>query len=504
MNHTQLLSKSVSRVHFNLMAVVLSLLLTGIFSNISFSQENLPEEVWSVVKHEGGHIGGTGINPDYIPASKHTRYIYLNDAIAGVGPNFRPKPGTGTQSELSVDVNPTNSNIIFASANATSGSTLYGTGVYWSTDGGNTWGGADNPPFGTNAGDPVSIIARNGNFYEGYITNSYGQGIAVSTNNGTNWTSYIVAPNPGSVADKNHLMVDKKAGSPYEGRVYAAWTDFGGANNYKAVLRYSTNEGATWSASKLLTNGVTGYLHQGVNIQTGPNGEVYAFWAVYIGTTVTDGEDAVGFNVSTDGGETWGTAKYIYQATNFGIRGFLKPTNIRTASFPSAAVDISGGATNGNIYVTWPQRNVAPAGSSPDIVMIRSTDGGATFSAPVRVNDDPIANGKDQYYPWMCVDQATSQVNFVFYDSRNVPNDSSEVYMARSIDGGLTFENFKVSDAVFKPKPIAGLAGGYQGDYIGIAALNNIAYPYWMDDRTGNYQGWMSVVTFGPAINHTP
>ena len=154
------------------------------------------------------------------------------------------------------------------------------------------------------------------------------------------------------------------------------------------------------------------------------------------------------------------------------------------------------------LYATWPQQSVAPAGSSPDIVMVRSTDGGTTFSTPVRVNDDPIGNGKDQYYPWMCVDQGTSQVNFVFYDSRNCSNDSSEVYMARSLDGGVTFENFKVSDARFKPKPIAGLAGGYQGDYIGVAALNNIAYPYWMDDRTGNYQGWMSIVTFGPAIVH--
>ncbi len=152
----------------------------------------------------------------------------------------------------------------------------------------------------------------------------------------------------------------------------------------------------------------------------------------------------------------------------------------------------------------WPQRNVTPAGSDPDIVLIKSTDGGTTWSSPVRVNDDPLNNGKDQYYPWMTVDQTTGQAMIVFYDSRETTNDSTGVWMATSVNGGTTWDNFRVSDENFRPKPISGLAGGYQGDYIGIAAHNDVAYPYWMDDRTGNYQGWMSVVTFGPPCPVDP
>ena len=112
---------------------------------------------------------------------------------------------------MSIDVHPTNSNIVFGSANATNWpvSTLYGTGVYWSLDGGTNWTGFDNPPFGSNSGDPVSVIGQDGRFYENYINNSYGQSVATSTNNGANWTNYTVAPNPGQVADKNHYMVDK-------------------------------------------------------------------------------------------------------------------------------------------------------------------------------------------------------------------------------------------------------------------------------------------------------
>jgi len=43
---------------------------------------------------------------------------------------------------------------------------------------------------------------------------------------------------------------------------------------------------------------------------------------------------------STDGGVTW-TKTRIYSALNFGIRGEIKPTLIRVASFPSMSVDRS-------------------------------------------------------------------------------------------------------------------------------------------------------------------
>lgn len=488
----------------------------GLISFSSFAQDEGAEDenIWSRIKTDPASANNL-INPDYqYIAPKQVPMVYsLENTEVTVSPNFRPKPTTNTtQSETSIDIHPLNSNIIFASANATPWPVagIYGTGVYWTTDGGATpWTGFDNPPFGGNSGDPAAVIGVDGRFYIGYISNSSGQGISVSTNNGANWTSYAVAPNPGTLADKNHLYVDKTSTSPFVNRVYASWTDFGGTNNYDVVLRYSTNFGQTWTNSINVSSSMGSYLDQGTNINTGPNGEVYVAWAVYDGSSVTGGEDAIGFAKSTDGGATW-SASRVYGALtpngnfNFGIRGNLKPTNIRVASFPSMTVDRSGGPYNGYIYITWPQRNVAPAGSDPDIVMIRSTDGGTTWSAPVRVNDDPMNNGKDQYYPWSTVDQSTGRLNIVFYDNRETTNDSSGVYMATSVDGGLTFENFRVSDANFRPKPISGLAGGYQGDYIGIAALNNRAYPYWADDRTGNYQGWIAEVVYGPAIIHTP
>jgi hypothetical protein len=494
----------------NLTTLFFALFLLILTGTSLFAQGNVSDErIWSVVRPD--HNGTTKIDvpSNWVPADPITRYFGIADAT--VGPNFRVKPGNTTQSELSIDVHPTNSNIVFGSANATNWpvSTLYGTGVYWSLDGGVNWTGFDNPPFGGNSGDPVSVIGVDGRLYENYITNSYGQGVAVSTNNGVNWTNHTIAPNPGQVADKNHYMVDKTPTSPYVHRSYCAWTDFGGATDGEVVLRYSTNFGQVWSSNINVSGTLTplgSAFAQGNNIQTGPNGELYVIYAIY-DANWTDGEDAIGFSKSTDGGVTW-THLRAYNQVNFGIRGNLSSKNgIRVSSFPSMSVDRSGGPRNGWIYITWPQRaGVLPAGNSPDIVLIKSSDGGATWSAPVRVNDDPLNNSKDQYYPWCTVDQVTGQLMLIFYDSRDVPNNQAEVFMATSVDGGTTFTNFKVSDQPHTPTPISGLAGGYAGDYIGIAALDDIAFPFWADNRLGtdHYQAWTASVTFGPPCPIDP
>ncbi len=495
------------RIYFYFFLLVL--LFTSLHPQFLIAQSDDDQsKIWSVVKIDQNNLNQTKLKEPWIPADQIPKFYEMGGGII-VGPNFRPKPTTNsTQSELSIDIHPTNQNILFAGANATDWpvTNVYGTGVYWSLNGGTTWTGFDNPPFGENSGDPASVIGADGRFYENYISNPGGQGVSVSTNNGTNWTNHTIAPNPGSLADKNHYMVDKKSTSPFLHRSYCAWTDFGGANDGDVVLRFSTNFGVNWSASSInLSNSLTSALNQGVNIQTGPNGEVYATWAVYIDGSVTTGEDGIGFSKSTNGGATWSAPTYAYQSTNFGIRGtFTHKNGVRVSSFPSMSVDKSGGPYNGYIYITWPQDDVSPAGSDPDIVLIRSTNGGTSWSSPIRINNDALNNGKDQYFPWSTVDQSTGQLMLVFYDSRDVPNNQTEVYMARSLDGGITFENFEVSDQAHTPSPIAGLAGGYAGDYIGVASLNNNAFPYWADNRTGNYQGWMAKVNFGAPCPVNP
>src|ERR1700675_763947 len=60
------------------------------------------------------------------------------------------------------------------------------------------------------------------------------------------------------------------------------------------------------------------------------------------------------------------------------------------------ALDRSGGSTNNNIYML---ASVVPPGrSTTDVMFVRSTDGGLTFSAPKRVNDDPVNPNKWHWF----------------------------------------------------------------------------------------------------------
>lgn len=509
----------VSKVMQMIRTLLLLLLITPL---LTAQEKSEMSKIWSKIELETGQKPEIISFTEYVPAPQIIRKVQMKGIEATVLPNVRPFPTTNsTQSEMSIDVHPNNSNIIFMGANTTSwtgssAGTLYGTGTYWSTDGGVSFGGFDDPQgkYIRNSGDPAAAISFDGIMYMGYIDgspNQYGQGVARTTDIGTTWAWNSAGIRPGTtsnILDKNHLMVDKLPTSPYAGRVYNSWTAFvsGDPNNNNLEVVYSSDNGATWSSKTNISAAISAGSHnQGVNLQTGPNGQVYAMWAVYDNWGVgVYGEDAMALNISTNGGQTWGTPKRIYSAANFGIRGNIKTTSIRVSSFPSMAVDRTGGPGNGNIYGVWPQKGVAPAGNDPDIVLVRSTDGGNTFSTPVRVNDDPLNNGRDQYYPWMTVDQSTGFLYVLFYDSRDMSNDSATVYLARSTDFGVTFENIKISDSKFRPAPISGLAGGYQGDYIGIAAKDNRVYAYWSDNRTGAYQGWLGVATFGPTMSHNP
>jgi PKD repeat protein len=391
-----------------------------------------------------------------------------------------------TQSENSVFVHPTNSQLLLNSNNSTQNpvGSLYGADYLLSSDGGTTWGGSVNGAGGSNSGDPAAGINLNGRMYIGFIDNNDGQSVAYSTNNGATWTSVAAALQNGDLLDKNHMWVDNSATSPHEGNVYVSYTDFG-ATGYPIEITRSTNDGLSYSTPIVLSGAINAGSHnQGVNIQTGPNGEVYVLWAVY--DSWPSDETAMGLAKSTDGGATFAPATRIISNIR-GIRTTETSKNHRVNSFPSMAVDISGGPNNGNIYIVWANVGVpgVNTGSDIDVYMIRSTNGGSSWSTPVKVNQDPSGLSKEHYFPWITCDRLTGELSVVFYDDRNVTSTQCEVWAAASSDGGLTWEDFKVSDVAFTPAPIPGLASNYMGDYLGINAVGSRVYPTWTDNRSG-------------------
>jgi hypothetical protein len=131
------------------------ILVCSLFSLPSVAQTINESDIWSVLKPDPSTLNNYEPGYRWTPSDPVTRYLNLDNREITIPPNFRPKPGSNTtQSEMSVDVHPLDNNFIFASANATNWpfSTIYGTGVYYSFDGGENWTGYDNPPFGTNKG----------------------------------------------------------------------------------------------------------------------------------------------------------------------------------------------------------------------------------------------------------------------------------------------------------------------------------------------------------------
>ncbi|MFK5856425.1 MAG: GEVED domain-containing protein [Bacteroidota bacterium] len=443
---------------------------------------------------------------DFNPDGKSELGVYTGSRIRSLSTITEDSPDVpvteinSTQSENSIFVDPSDPSVVLNSNNSTQNpvGSLYGANDLYSFNSGETWEGEVQGAGGGNSGDPTTSIGLNGRWYVNFIDNPGGMGIAYSDDQGSSWTASSVAPNPGSLADKNHMWIDNSLSSTYEGNVYIAWTNFGGSDDAEIAISYSDDDGVSWNKTNNISAAVNAGSHnQGVNIGTGPDGEVYAIWAIYDGWP-TD-ETAIGMAKSFDGGATWEPSTRII--TNIrGIRTSETGKNMRVNSFPVCAVDCSNGPDRGAVYITWSNIGTpgVNTGSDIDVYIVKSSDQGSSWTDPVKVNQDEAGLGKQHYFPWVTCDPANGILSIVFYDDRNVSSNQAEAYCANSDDGGVTWEDFKVSDVSFTPSPIPGLAGGYFGDYLGIIAQDGWVYPVWTDNRSGSAMTYCSPYQTNP------
>jgi hypothetical protein len=141
------------------------------------------------------------------------------------------------------------------------------------------------------------------------------------------------------------------------------------------------------------------------------------------------------------------------------------------------AVDRSGTSTNNNVYML---ASVQPTGftSGTDVMFVRSTDGGQTFSAPHRINDDPINHNKWHWFGTLSV-APNGRIDAVWLDTRNASNNTdSQLFYSYSTDGGNTWSpNLAASNSF---NPFLGYPNqNKMGDYITIVSDNtggNVAY----------------------------
>ena len=263
--------------------------------------------------------------------------------------------------------------------------------------------------------------------------------------------------------DKPYIVADTTNG-PHGGNLYVGWTRWT-LTGSQILLSRSTDTGKTWSKPLEIDrhpglprddNGAA----EGFAGVVGPDGTLYAVWSQ---------DNQIEFTSSHDGGQTFSRARDIIHTAPI---MFAVQTLERANGFPQIAIDPS----HGKLYVTWSDyRN-----GDLDIFSASSTDHGRTWSAPVRVNNDALHNGADQFFQWLAVDPTDGAVNVVFYDRRRDPaNRKQAVVLARSTDGGRKFANYAWTENLFE-------AGGvFFGDYTGLAAYGGRVYGVWAEKPEG-------------------
>jgi len=385
-----------------------------------------------------------------------------------------PKPGFFT--EPSIGVNPANPLQVVAAFQDNAH-------IAYSVDRGRHWQLATGiePPNYRVSGDVSVTFDNQGHAYICYIAfdklgtfnywghNSSRNGIYVrrSLDGGVTWEARDIAateqPDQATVPweDKPYIVADMGRG-PHAGNLYIGWTRWTLSDSQILFVR-STDHGKTWSKPVEIDN-VRGLPRddngaiEGFAGAVGPDSTLYAVW--------TDGNHVV-FTTSRDGGATFSHTRNIIDTapTMFTLQAVS-----RANGFAQIAIDPRGGAKGGRLYLTWSDyRN-----GDVDVFCSTSANHGETWSPAVRVNDDSPHNGADQFFQWMAVDPADGAAYVVFYDRRGDPKNRQQIVaLARSTDGGRTFQNYAWMDQSFDAQ------GVFMGDYNGIAALNGRVYGVW-------------------------
>ncbi|MFI6602342.1 exo-alpha-sialidase [Nonomuraea sp. NPDC050536] len=287
-------------------------------------------------------------------------------------------------------------------------------------------------------------------------------GAAVLTSRSTDgltWGNPIVV-NVGNDPDKNWIVCDNTATSPFYGNCYTEWDNFG--NGDRLQMSTSSDGGLTWGPARSTANNATGLGGQPV-VQ--PNGTVVV-------PAASANESQIIAFTSTNGGASWTRTRRVAVVSLHTVAG-----NLRSGPLPSAEIDASG-----KVYVVWQDCRFQAGCAANDIVMSTSTNG-STWSSITRVTND----GGDHFIPGIGVDRSTSGastrigVTYYRYPAANCTAATCQLTIGftSSTNGG---SSWSAPTQVAGPMNLAWLAdtsqGRMVGDYISTSVLpGGNAYP---------------------------
>ena len=244
--------------------------------------------------------------------------------------------------------------------------------------------------------------------------------------------------------------------------LYAVWYDVR-RGNADVYLAKSTDGGRSFGPNKRVNDDTTAAVQYKPSIGVDGQGTIYIAWR-----DGRKGNADIFFAKSADGGKTFSKNSQLNDDRGVAYQGN-----------PTLAVN-----SKGLVAVAWSDaRN-----GKDDIYITVSKDQGRTFSANRRVNDDPETTAHS--HPSLAVDE-TGTVYAAWEDFRN---DNSDIYLARSLDGGATFgPNRKVNDdsgsaPQISPSLVIGPSGQILvawGDFRGSAVM--LPPPH---SATGEEQRW--------------
>jgi hypothetical protein len=441
--------------------------------------------------------------------------------------------------EPQVAVNPTNpSNIIAVyQQDRWSDGGAHGLVAAVTHDGGATWheswahfstcagGTAANGGNYDRASDPWVTFAPNGDAYQISLSISADQLtsailVSKSTDGGDTWsepTTLIrdTAPYPfNPLNDKESITADPKNAN----NVYAVWdqvhlpSDNADVNALHSsafrgdiMFSRSTDGGVTWEPARDLFAQNKNQFAIGNQIVVLPNGTLVDVFNYSVGS----GRQPSGVQTfeavirSTDKGQTWSQPIIIAQDQDVPVVDPDTGAPVRAGTnIPEIAV-----APKGDLYVVWADGRFSN-GTHDDVVLSRSTDGGLTWSTPIKVNQ-PM--GVAAFTPAVHV-AADGTVGVTYYDFRNntpAPGLPTDYFLVQSETPSdpLSWAETRVTSTSFDMETAPITRGYFLGDYEGLTSVQdesgtNKFIPIFVQTNLGNTANRTDV--FMASINTDP
>lgn len=345
-------------------------------------------------------------------------------------------------------------------------------GYAYSRDGGRTWTFPGSLTPGTFRSDPVLSVNNDGHIHLNSLEGNFTCDVFTSIDGGQTWSSPAYAQG----GDKQWQIEDRTGGEG-EAHIYEIWSEAAGCCGINTFSR-SLNRGASFQTPLAVPE-----RPRWGTIDVMPDG-----------TVVTAG-------VSTAGDWVFSRSSNAQDARvvpTFETRTFDLGGDIAFGTGPNPggllgqawiAADPSSGATASNLYVVC---SVDPPGTDPlDVRFVRSTDGGDTWSSPIRINTDPSHPDAWQWFGTMSV-SPDGRIDVVWNDTRNSLDERmSELYYRSSEDGGVTWSDEDRLSDVFD-------------SHLGWPNQNKIGdYYHMVSDRVGAHLAWSATFNGEQDVYYT-